>query len=219
MTLPDRNHVYVAVGLAVGFALGFLTARELGYDGSSRPDAAAARERPDRSLAPGDRPARGPEDAPVTIVEFTDYECPFCRRYHRRTYGRLLDAYEGEIRYVVRNFPLSSIHPHARKAAEAAACAHNQGQFWKYHDHLFENADALEEADLERYARDLGLSGPAFDRCLESGAESETVAADVAAGKRLGIRGTPTFFVNGEILVGAQRLPAFRAAVDRARRP
>lgn len=213
MTLPDRKYLFLAAGLLLGFAAGYIVARETG-GGASASASASGSGSP--TLAADERPSRGPSDAPVTIVEFTDYECPYCRRYYRQTYHRLLEEYEGEIQYVVRNYPLSN-HPHARKAAEAAECAHNQGRFWDYHDHLFENAGALEAADLKRYARDLGLDGDRFDRCLESGAESETVQEDLATGRRLGIRGTPTFFVNGNPLVGAQPISAFRSAIQRTR--
>lgn len=221
MTLPDRKYLFLAAGLLLGFAAGFLTASEMAFEGSgssgssgsSRSSGSSAGQ---TALAPDDRPARGPSDAPVTIVEFTDYECPFCGRYYRQTYHQLLEEYEGEIHYVVRNYPLSN-HPNARKAAEAAECAHNQGRFWDYHDHLFEHADALEPSDLKSYARELELDGEQFDQCLESGAESETVEQDMATGRRLGIRGTPTFFVNGRPLVGAQPLSAFRSAIQRAR--
>ena len=211
MTLPDRKYLFLIAGLLLGFVAGFVTARKTG-GGASASDSGSART----TLAPEDRPTRGPSDAPVTIVEFTDYECPYCRRYYRQTYHQLLAEFEGEVHYVVRNYPLS-IHPDARKAAEAAECAHNQERFWDYHDHLFEHADALEPQDLKSYARELGLDGEQFDRCLESGAESETVEQDMATGRRLGIRGTPTFFVNGRPLVGAQPLSAFRSAIQRAR--
>lgn len=215
MTLPDRKYLFLIAGLLLGFAAGFVTAREMAFEGPGGSGSSGSTAG-QTALAPDDRPARGPSDAPVTIVEFTDYECPYCRRYYRQTYHQLLEQYEGDIHYVVRNFPLS-IHPNARKAAEAAECAHNQGRFWEYHDHLFGNADALEPADLKSYARELGLDGGQFDECLESGAESETVQQDMATGRRLGIRGTPTFFVNGSPLVGAQPLSAFRSAIQRAR--
>lgn len=213
MTLPDRKYLFLIAGLLLGFAAGFITARETGGDASASASTSNS-GRP--TLAAEDRPSRGPSDAPVTIVEFTDYECPYCRRYYRQTYHQLLEEYGDEIHYVVRNYPLS-IHPNARKAAEAAECAHNQDRFWDYHDHLFENADALEPSDLKSYARELGLDGGQFDECLESGAESETVDQDMSTGRRLGIRGTPTFFVNGSPLVGAQPLSAFRSAIQRAR--
>ncbi len=213
MNLPDRKYLFLVAGLLVGFAAGFVTARETGGGGSASASSSGSSQ---PTLAPDDRPSRGPSDAPVTIVEFTDYECPYCRRYYRQTYHQLVEQYEGEVHYVVRNYPLS-IHPNARKAAEAAECAHNQGRFWEYHDHLFEHADALEPADLKSYARELGLDGEQFEQCLESGAESETVEGDMATGRRLGIRGTPTFFVNGRPLVGAQPLSAFRSAIQRAR--
>lgn len=217
MTLPDRKYLFLAAGLLLGFAAGFITAREIAFQGGgSAAGAESGSSSGQPTLVPSERPSRGPSDAPVTIVEFTDYECPYCRRYYRQTYRPLLEEFEGEIRYVVRNYPLS-IHPRARKAAEAAECAHNQDRFWDYHDHLFENADALEPADLKRYARDLGLDGEQFDECLESGAESQTVERDLATGRRLGIQGTPTFFVNGRPLVGAQPLTAFRSTIQQVR--
>ena len=217
MTLPDRKYLFLAAGLLLGFAAGFLVGGEIAFQGGgSASGGASGSSAGQPTLVPSDRPSRGPSDAPVTIVEFTDYECPYCRRYYRQTYHRLLEEFEGEVRYVVRNYPLS-IHPNARKAAEAAECAHNQGRFWDYHDHLFENADALEPDDLKRHARDLGLDGGQFDECLESGAESETVEGDLSTGRRLGIRGTPTFFVNGRPLVGAQPLGAFRSTIRQVR--
>ncbi len=217
MTLPDRKYLFLAAGLALGFAAGFVVAGEMAAGGGAGASAASSGSGSARpTLAPSDRPARGPSDAAVTVVEFTDYQCPYCRRYYRQTYHQLLDEFDGEIRYVVRNYPLPN-HPQAREAAEAAECAHNQGRFWDYHDHLFENAGALEVADLKSYARELDLDGERFDRCLDSGEEAETVEADLATGRRLGIRGTPTFFVNGRPLVGAQPLNAFRSAVQRAR--
>lgn len=216
MKLPDRSYLHLAAGLAIGFAAGFLVGDGLAGGGSAGSAASPESDSARPTLAPSDRPARGPSDAAVTLVEFTDYECPYCRRYYRQTYHQLLEEFDGEIRYVVRNYPLPN-HPNARKAAEAAECAHNQDRFWEYHDHLFENADALEVPDLKRYARELDLEGERFDRCLDSGEEAETVEADLATGRRLGIRGTPTFFVNGRPLVGAQPLNAFRSAVQQAR--
>ena len=164
-----------------------------------------------RDVATEGRPQRGADDAPITIVEFTDYECPFCGRYIRDTYPALMAEYGDRMKYVVRNFPLSSIHPNARKAAEAAECAFDQGRFWEYHDALFQNQGALDVPSLKAYAEELGLDVETFSTCLDSGAKREVVAADHRDALAHGVNGTPTFFVNGRMLVGAQQLAAFEA--------
>jgi protein-disulfide isomerase len=158
------------------------------------------------------RPSRGPEGAKVTVVEFTDYECPFCKRHFNETYPALIAAYEGRIRYVVRNFPLAR-HPLAPKAAEAAECAHEQGRFWEYHDVLF-RTEALDLESLKRHATGLGLDRSRFDQCLDSGAKAEVVRQDMEDGRRYGVSATPTFFINGEKLTGAKSLDVFRKMID-----
>lgn len=157
------------------------------------------------------RPAWGSDDAPITIVEFTDYECPFCRRFTSQTYPGIRDNYGDRIRYVIKHFPLTSIHPHAQKAAEAAECAFDQGQFWAYHDRLFEEAPALQVPLLKQYAGELGLDQAAFSQCLDSGRKREIVEADFQDAVALGLRGTPGFFINGRALYGAQPLRTFEA--------
>jgi formate-nitrite transporter family protein len=138
----------------------------------------------------------GPDDAPVTLVEYGDYECPHCGSAHpivlavRERMGRRL-------RFVFRDFPLSEIHPHAMHAAEAAAAAAAQGKFWEMHDALFENQEALEDADLIRYAQALGLDAERVERELVSGAHEERVREQFRSGVRSGVNGTPTFFING----------------------
>lgn len=167
-------------------------------------------------LAVPGRPVRGPEDAAVTVVEFTDYECPFCRRHFQETMPGIQAEYGSRIRYMVRNFPLRSIHPQAQKAAEAAECAFDQGRFWTYHDALFGNAPRLAVPELKRYARDVGLDGGRFDRCLDSGAKADVVEADLRAAIGVGLQGTPSFFVNSQLLVGAQPIQVFRTFLDAA---
>lgn len=159
------------------------------------------------------RPFQGPEDAVVTLVEFTDYHCSFCGRYFRETSPQLLSQNEGKIKYVVLNFPLSSIHPHAWKAAE---CVYDQGKFWEYHDLLFENQSALGVASLKGYAADLGLDTEVFNVCLDSGAKTEQVQNDIQVGQKAGVTGTPTFSINGRLLVGAKLLNIFQAQIDAA---
>jgi protein-disulfide isomerase len=156
---------------------------------------------------------KGPKDAPVTLVEFTDFHCPFCGR----TVATLKDVmreYDGKIRWVFRDFPIASLHPRAPKAAEAARCAGDQGKFWEYHDLLFESQSPATIEDFKRSAEQLKLDLKSFGQCLDSGKHQAAVEADVQEGARLGITGTPTFFINGRILVGAQPLESFRKIIE-----
>ena len=162
---------------------------------------------------PGKGFARGEEKAPVKIVEFSDFQCPFCKAA-TTTMHQLMDQYAGKVRWVFRDFPIASIHPLAPKAHEAARCAAEQEKFWQYHDLLFERSPLLTPAELKRYARELNLDGDAFDRCFDSGKYQSVVAADVEEGQRLGISGTPAFFINGRLLVGAQPAAVFQQMID-----
>jgi len=164
------------------------------------------------SVAP-EGPSRGPEDAPVTIVEFSDFQCPYCRRA-QPVIERLLERYEGHVRLVYRHLPLDSIHPRAQAAAEASACAAAQDAFWPYHDKLFENAKALERDDLVGYAEELGLDTDQFAQCVEERRFREQVAADAAAAQQAGITGTPAFVVNGLLISGAQPVEEFAEVID-----
>jgi len=159
-------------------------------------------------------PARGPDDAPVTIVEFSDFQCPFCRRA-RPVVERILETYPDRVRLVYRHLPLESIHPRARPAAEAAACASEQGRFWEYHDLLFDAPDGLEDDALEGYAEKLGLDLEAFRSCLAEGRGREVVDRDLEAAVSAGISGTPAFVINGILLSGAQPFEEFRQVIDR----
>ncbi|HVQ74467.1 MAG TPA: thioredoxin domain-containing protein [Candidatus Binatia bacterium] len=175
------------------------------------------------SSSPGDRSvtldgamARGPSGAPVTIVEFSDYECPYCKRT-QGVIGQLMDEYPGKIRLVFKDFPLH-FHPGARPAAEAARCAGASGRFWEYHDLLFVAQPAFSRTDLLMYARRLDIDQATFAACLDAGRFRPLVQRDLEEGRALGVRGTPTFFVNGQRLVGAQPIESFREAVDQALR-
>jgi protein-disulfide isomerase len=158
--------------------------------------------------------ALGPADAPITIVEFSDYECPFCRRWHAEVYKPLLAAYPGKIRLVYRNLPLTSIHPDALGAAEAAMCAGEQDVYWKYHDKLF-SSESLGNNTYVQYAQDLGLNMAVFEACISDRKYQKVIQTDSDFAINLGIRSTPTFFINGLALVGAQPLDVFKQVIDK----
>jgi protein-disulfide isomerase len=157
--------------------------------------------------------SRGPKDAPVTIVEFSDFQCPFCKTANA-TVKQVLDKYPGKVRLVFRDYPLASLHPQAPKAHEAARCAGDQAKFWEYHDVLFERSPKMSPQDLKQYARDLKLDAAAFDQCLDSGKHAAGVDKDFQEGAGLGLTGTPSFFINGKQVVGAQPLATFQRIVD-----
>jgi protein-disulfide isomerase len=158
-------------------------------------------------------PSRGPENAPVTIVEFSDFHCPFCRRV-QPTLEQLLAKYPGKIRLVYKDLPLDSLHPQARVAAEAAQCAHEQGKFWPYHDKLYERGTDTSTATLTAVAADAGLDVPAFSQCLASGRQKATVQRSLDEGESFGATGTPTFFINGRMMSGALPLETFSRIID-----
>lgn len=158
-------------------------------------------------------PSFGPDDAPITIVEFSDFQCPFCRRFHDETYQALLDAYPGQIRFVYRNLPLESIHPDAMSSAVASLCANDQNAYWDYHGKLF-SSDALGRDIYIQYATDLELNTEEFTACLDSGKHDEFIQQDMNFALDLGVQSTPTFFVNGLAIVGAQPFSAFQQIID-----
>jgi len=157
-------------------------------------------------------PVRGPAGAPVEIVEFSDFQCPFCGRV-APTLNRVRETFGDQVKFVFRDFPLTSIHPQAHQAAEAAECASEQGKFWEYHDVLFANQRALGTSDLKRHATTIGLDAEAFAGCLDSGRTRPRVEADLAAAQALGLQATPAFFINGRFLSGAQPFEAFERII------
>ena len=163
---------------------------------------------------PADAPVSGPTSAPVTLVEFSDFQCPFCGRV-QGTVKALLARYKGKLRVVYMHQPLP-FHAYAELAAEASMAAHAQGRFWAYHDKLFENQHQLAREDLERYAQDLHLDMPRFRKALDDHAFADRVRADSEEGTRVKASGTPTFFVNGARLVGAQPPERFEEKIEEA---
>ncbi len=160
-------------------------------------------------------PGIGPEDAPIVIVEFSDFQCPFCKRFYDETYQQLLATYPGKIRFVYRHLPLTSIHPEAFPSAEASMCANEQNTFWEYHDNIFENQDRLGKDLYMQIASDLKLNSAAFEDCLNAEKYRNLVQQDSDFALNLGVQSTPTFFINGLALVGAQPLSAFTQLIDR----
>jgi len=170
-------------------------------------------EPPVLTVSAGDGPAWGSPAAPVTIVEFADFECPVCKE-SLPVLQEVRSLYRERVRLVYRNFPLAS-HPQARPAAEAAHCAHEQGQFWAYHDALFAKAPDLQPLDYVQLAERLKLNTADFAACLSSNRPKVAVAKDLADAQALGLSGTPTFFINGRYLSGFQSLDALRQYIDR----
>ncbi len=173
---------------------------------------------PLREQVSANGPVRGPGSAPVTIVEFSDFQCPYCGRF-APVLKQLMDKYPNDVRLIFRHMPLTGIHPNAQKAAEAAVCAQNQGKFWEMHDVMFAEQSALDVASLKAKARRIGLDAAVFDDCLDGGKSAAAVAADVQAGESLGIGGTPASLVNGRFLDGAVSVDDLEAVVkDELRR-
>ena len=158
-------------------------------------------------------PVLGAADAPVTIVEFSDFHCPFCKRV-LPSLTELRSRYGDKVKLVFRDFPLDRLHPQARGAAEAARCAHDQNKFWEYHDVLFAKAPQASPDQLKAYAQQVGLDVGTFERCLASGKHAAAVQRDVDDGNRLGVSGTPAFFVNGRALSGAQPVEQFVRMIE-----
>lgn len=166
---------------------------------------------PTVEVSDGGRPARGKAGAPITIISFSDYECPFCKR-GAATIEEVLKKYGDKIRYVHRDFPLD-FHKNARPAAEACACAGDQGKYWEFHAKLWAAAD-LKPETLAGFAKELGLDDKKFAACVEKKPHGEMLDRDLADGKALGVNGTPAFFINGRLLSGAQPFEKFEEVIE-----
>ncbi|HEY7724179.1 MAG TPA: thioredoxin domain-containing protein [Anaeromyxobacteraceae bacterium] len=168
---------------------------------------------PPRVAVAAEGPAKGEAKAPVTIVEFSDFECPYCSRAEE-VVRQVMKEYAGKVRVVYRDFPLP-FHPNAQKAAEAAHCAGDQGKYWEMHEKLFASQQALGVPDLKGHAKGLGLDAGKFDKCLDSGDKAKLVESNKRAGADAGVTGTPAFFVNGVMISGAQPFGEFKSVIDR----
>jgi protein-disulfide isomerase len=156
-----------------------------------------------------DDPGIGPEDAPILIIEFSDYECPFCQKWHAEVWPLIQSKYGDQVRLVYRDFPLFDMHPNASPAALAANCANDQGKYWEFHSALFSGQYPLSQQSYDAIAADLGLNASTFDSCVETEKYKAEIEADYQFAAELGIQSTPTFFVNGLAIVGAQPFEMF----------
>ena len=170
-----------------------------------------------------DDPMLGSPDAKVLMIEFGDYQCPSCRMFWKDIEPRLKKDYidTGKVKLVFRDFPLMQSHPEALLAAMAVNCAGEQGKYWQYHDKVFreqynkgDDVIRLKAADLKKWAKDVGVDQPKFDQCLDSEKLKEEVLKDKADGDAAGVQGTPTFFINGRVMGGAQTYPEYRKVID-----
>jgi protein-disulfide isomerase len=223
-----------AIGVLVGFVASDRTARVTTM--VAQPAAAAAPQPTPLptvyNIETKGYPSFGPADAPITIVEFSDYQCPFCYRWYTQVYRDLLNAYPNKIRFVYRNFPLS-FHQNAFASAEAALCAGDQSAYWKMHDVLFDSQELLNnqagtvlaQSDYNKMATDLGLDVPTFEQCMTSRKYEKFIKEDMAYTTNLpsdfedgqmvsAVGGTPTFFINGRRLGGAYPIQYFKQIID-----
>lgn len=219
----------VYVLLLISFSLAsYLFGKMQGMETNSAPApiAAAPDAAPQAPTAPtgpvdvenGHFPVKGDENAPVTIVEFSDFECPFCGRFYTDTLPTLIKDYidTGKAKLYYRHFPLS-FHPQARPLALASECADEQDMFWEFHDKVFENNASISTSNADTYkqwAADLGMDTGDFNDCLDNEEYAENVDKDTADGTAAGVSGTPTFYINGLQLVGAQPIDAFKKIID-----
>ena len=167
---------------------------------------------PRQVIAKADRPSKGPDNAPVEMIEFSDFQCPFCENAFQ-TVKQVLDVYGDRIHFVYRHYPLAN-HPRARPAAEASQCAAEQGKFWQFHDRLFGDPSRLSDEDFKQHAARLGLDTAQFNACVDSHKYQAEIDNDVQAGNEAGVSGTPAFYINGRMLSGAQPFEAFKRIID-----
>lgn len=168
------------------------------------------------------QPMKGNASAKITIVEFGDFDCAYCKEFYETVYKKLMKEYveTGKAKYIFVNFPLTSVHPRAQKAAEAAECAYDQGKFWEYHDIIYENwdpeaeKDALSDEDLKRYAEEVGLNMNEFNDCFENGKKMLAVQEDYQEAIKLGVTAAPSFYIDGSLIGGAQQYKVFKQIIE-----
>ena len=230
-----RSHFYAVVSV-LAFAAGILVGYVAwGYNTQTVPTVAVVQTAPPPEphiydIETEGHPSFGPADAPIVIVEFSDYQCPYCYRWHVETYDALMAAYPGKIRFVYRNFPLTNIHQNAFPSAEAALCAGDQNAYWEFHEVLFDNysklnnetGTVLDQAAYNGFARGLGLDVTVFEKCMTGHKYQQAIIDDINYASNLpydtngeaAVGGTPTFFVNGHRLGGAYPIEYFKEIID-----
>lgn len=232
------TNAYLVIALVIfSFFLGMLTNKvmyleEAAKNGQANTAAAAETTGAIPTIAeapqfvdvePGKLPVLGDKNAKVTIVEFSDLQCPFCKSFVDETFPELKEKYidTGKVKLTFRHYPLNSIHPNAQKAGEASECANEQGKFWEYHDKLFatqESWSPYAETELisafVTYAGDLGLDTAQFQTCLDTDKYKQAVIDDTNAGNKAQVDGTPAFFINGQRVTGAQPFSSFETIIE-----
>jgi protein-disulfide isomerase len=206
--LSPYLHLFIPVAFILGLGSGYLL-----WGLPNTPAAAGTTEVQRVNASTDGDPSIGPEDAPVTIIEFGDYQCPYCQSWYQQTFDQLMANYPGQIRFVYRDLPLPG-HPESLPAAEAANCAGEQGDYWKFHDALYNGQYSLGRTAYEQYAADQGLDMAAFSACLDDHRYQDEIKADAADATRFGLNGTPSFVINGRILIGSRPFEDFKAIID-----
>ncbi len=197
-----------AAGLALGY---FLWGRQQAQTADVIPSAAEPRR---YEISTDDDPHLGPADAPILLIEFSDFNCPFCRKWHQETFPALMSAYPDQIRFVYRDLPVVGGGQVGLEAAQAANCAGDQGAYWEFHDALLSGRYGLSRQAYLQYAADLDLDSTAFDECLESRYYEQEVLQDRSYALQIGVSSTPTFFLNGIPIVGAQPASVFQQLIE-----
>jgi protein-disulfide isomerase len=226
-TVTFKRSYFYSVLVVLAFAVGVLVGYMAWGRGSGTPPSAANNNQPAAAAgSPTQQAVRryeiptegfystGPEDAVITIVEFSDFQCPYCQKWHEQVYKPLMAAYPGQVRLVYRNLPLTQIHPQSMNAAEAAMCAGEQDAYWQYHDKLFANSASLNNDLYATLAADLKLDTAAFESCMTGHKYQAEIQSDMQFAIDLGVQSTPTFFINGLAIVGAQPLNVFQQVID-----
>ena len=200
--------MFIPLAFLLGLGGGYLL-----WGGNQVPVAAGTDQVRRVDVSTDDDPSIGPANAPVTLIEFSDYQCPYCQRWYQEVFEQLMANYPGKIHFVYRDLPLPS-HPESVPAAEAANCAGEQSDYWKFHDALFSGQYGLGRSAYEQYAADMGLDTKAFTACLDSHRYQNEIQADASDAGRVGITSTPSFVINGRVLVGALPFADFKAVID-----
>ncbi len=220
----EKNFLALSILVAGVLISGSLFYTNGGDSGSTKAQIGTGNERvgETREVSEDDDPFLGSKNAPVAMIEFSDYQCPFCRSFWRDSLSQLKKEYidTGKVRFVYRDYPLS-FHPMAAISAQAAECAEDQNKYWEMHDKIFGEQDKKGQGtvqftvqDIKKWALDIGLSADKFNKCLDSEKYKSEVEKDFSDGSAAGVSGTPTFFINGRSVVGAQPYSALRAIIE-----